>query len=323
MFTIVRSALASSSLRNCRRGVVLAARPMLNPTAAQLGKVNALLSGVSRGGHHVRDFPGPLSLKAVVRGEAWWRTGEGAFRVDRSHAVVLNAGQRYSLTTESSRYEQPPTETLVACFRAGFVEDIARTRVERGDVLLDDPATAQSPFLFQETLRPLPVALRARLLRTRAFLRAGETDPLALDELFLGLAEEALNLESRWQARARSVPAVRAATRLEILRRVGRARDFIEAELTATTSRLTLARIARAACLSPYHCHRSFLAVFGETPRRYVARRRLERAHELLATTGQSVTEVCLSVGFSSLGSFSASYRRRFGVPPSERRTVA
>ncbi len=119
------------------------------------------------------------------------------------------------------------------------------------------------------------------------------------------------------KSRARSVPAVRAGTRLEILRRVGRARDFIEAELTSTISRLTLVRIARAACLSLYHCHRSFLAVFGETPRRYVARRRLERAREMLTTTERSVTDVCLSVGFSSLGSFSASYRRRFGVSPS------
>ena len=80
---------------------------------------------------------------------------------------------------------------------------------------------------------------------------------------------------------------------------------------------VTLQDAAREAHLSPYHFHRSFTLVFNETPHSYLTRLRLERAQTLLIK-GLPVTEVCGAVGFESLGSFSALFRRRFGVPPSK-----
>ena len=69
--------------------------------------------------------------------------------------------------------------------------------------------------------------------------------------------------------------------------------------------------------MSRYHFVRQFKAVFGETPIRFRTRSRLEMARYLLVKTDDSVTDVCLAVGFSSLGSFSALFARRFGRPPS------
>ena len=69
--------------------------------------------------------------------------------------------------------------------------------------------------------------------------------------------------------------------------------------------------------MSPFHFIRQFESLFGETPHQFRIQARLERAKSLLALSDYSVTDVCMEVGFSSLGSFSSLFVRRFGVPPS------
>ena len=75
--------------------------------------------------------------------------------------------------------------------------------------------------------------------------------------------------------------------------------------------------LAREAFASEAHFIRSFKQAFGETPVQYLVRRRIERAKELLRGTDLSVTEVCLDIGFRSLGSFSSAFRREVGESPS------
>lgn len=80
---------------------------------------------------------------------------------------------------------------------------------------------------------------------------------------------------------------------------------------------LTVRDVAREVGLSPFHFIRLFEAVFGLTPHQYRIGVRLDRARALLARGELSVTEVCMHLGFSSLGSFSASFTRRVGESPS------
>jgi AraC-like DNA-binding protein len=82
----------------------------------------------------------------------------------------------------------------------------------------------------------------------------------------------------------------------------------------------SVADIARRAGLSPFRFIRLFRALFGTTPHQYRIDARLERARELLITTDRQVTDVCLDVGFTSLGSFSALFSQRVGAPPSHYR---
>jgi len=79
----------------------------------------------------------------------------------------------------------------------------------------------------------------------------------------------------------------------------------------------TIRDIARTVSMSPFQFIRRFQAVFGETPHQVRIEARLERARHLLALSDRSVTDVCMEVGFSSLGSFSDLFARRVGVPPS------
>jgi AraC-like DNA-binding protein len=81
-----------------------------------------------------------------------------------------------------------------------------------------------------------------------------------------------------------------------------------------------LETLASAAHVSPRHFSRSFRRAFGETPYQYLLTRRLERASHLLRTTELAVAEICLEVGFRSVGSFTTTFRRRLGVSPTEYR---
>jgi AraC-like DNA-binding protein len=74
--------------------------------------------------------------------------------------------------------------------------------------------------------------------------------------------------------------------------------------------------LARAAGLSRAHFSREFRATFGESPHTYLLTRRMERAAALLRTTDRSVADVCLSVGLQSIGSFTTSFKRTYGVSP-------
>jgi AraC-like DNA-binding protein len=83
---------------------------------------------------------------------------------------------------------------------------------------------------------------------------------------------------------------------------------------------LTVADLARAAHLSPAHFSREFRRAYGEAPHQYLLTRRLERAAALLRTTDGSVTDICFAVGLVSVGSFTTSFRRIYGVTPTEYR---
>lgn len=93
-----------------------------------------------------------------------------------------------------------------------------------------------------------------------------------------------------------------------------RARDTMD---RAFSQPLDVHALARVAHVSPAHFSRQFRATFGESPHRYLQRRRVERAMELLRETERSVTDICFDVGFGSLGTFSRTFRAVVGESPS------
>ena len=103
-------------------------------------------------------------------------------------------------------------------------------------------------------------------------------------------------------------------------RRLLRARDAMDRTYAQP---LDVAALARIAHVSEAHFIRTFRATFGETPHRYLQRRRVERAMFLLRESDRSVTEICLEVGFTSLGTFSRTFSRIVGESPSEYRARA
>jgi AraC-like DNA-binding protein len=97
------------------------------------------------------------------------------------------------------------------------------------------------------------------------------------------------------------------------VRHLLRARDLADSRYCEP---LTVADLAREAGLSRAHFSLEFRRAFGETPHRYLLTRRLERAAALLRDTDRSVTEICFAVGLASVGSFTTSFGRLYGLSP-------
>jgi AraC-like DNA-binding protein len=104
---------------------------------------------------------------------------------------------------------------------------------------------------------------------------------------------------------------------METVVHLRRARDLMDASYAEP---LDLDAMAAEAGFSRYHFAREFRATYGESPGAYLSRRRVERAKDLLSSANLTVTEICMVVGFTSLGSFSRRFAELVGCSPTEYR---
>jgi AraC family transcriptional regulator len=278
----------------------------VNPAAAQLGSTNAILWGRGNKSYHVREFAGPLSIKSMVRGRGCWSTPDQNFDLTvRSGYILLNDQQPYSITIDSPR----PVETFCLFFQRGFVEDAWQSATRRPELLLDRSGQIDT-LHFAETVRSSDTLVTPLLRRMHG--RVSNHLPV-LDDDFRELAVGLLYLRPDYERMLARIPAAKPSTRIELAQRLNKAREFLESSLSES---ITLDDIARAACLSPFHLHRAFRKLHGETPQAYLSRRRLEKAAALLAETDLPVTEISLSCGHASLGTFSSSFRQQYQSSP-------
>ena len=241
----------------------------------------------------------------MSRGCGVWRTGSGPFVVEPGQSLVLGEGQHYTLTIE------PRQEIGTFCpfFSPSLVREATRSRTQDPASLLDRPHDegVRVPG-FVERLRRLDSSLSRALRRLEVALADDQDDQ---DSAFLDLLDAVLDATGRDMSDAARLPARRASTREQLYRQVFRAIDYAHANLAQP---LDLAVLAKVAAMSPYHFHRTFRALIGQTPARYLTEIRIRRAGTLLDSTTRTITEICGDVGFASLGSFSSRFARVFGA---------
>jgi AraC-like DNA-binding protein len=259
--------------------------------------------------HQVSGFAGPLSIKTVLAGEVSWIVGGRELLVDGSSFLILSAGEIYSMDIRAAN----PVETCCAFFAPGFVERVALDSTTPLQAALDEPERMAPALPYLSALHGDPE--RAILNRVQTLPRRCREAlaPVAAEEDFLLLAEALLRYYEKMRAEIARVPAARASTRDELFRRLLRGREYLHSEHSGA---LSLAAAARAACLSPFHFHRSFSRAFEQTPHAYLTGLRLDRARRLLET-GSPVIDAALEVGFSSSSAFSRAFRSRYGELPS------
>jgi AraC family transcriptional regulator len=274
------------------------------PQFDQLFRSNVLLSARARG-HTVKAFPGPLSVKSVVSGEAVWRVAGQNYTVDRTGCLIVARGEAYDMSIRSD----VPVETFVVFFADSMAADVATVRTHPISNLLDDPS-ARSAEEFPITRRlwteetALPHVLR--LLR-------GVTDDASADARLRDILDAFADLAATVRSEQERIQAAGASTRAELHRRILMGRAVLDDTIERS---FDLDGVAAEACLSPHHFHRTFSAALGEAPYAYVARRRIERARRLLEESDMPVADVCAAVGYESLASFTTRFRRMVGTPP-------
>ena len=246
----------------------------------------------------------------MVRGTAWYRLEGTPIKLESPRYLLLNHGQPYQIEIDDSE----PVQSFCVFFGAGFVEDAARA-LKPGAMLLDEPFDLTHPFTVIDRLYPFDERVIPCLLRLKQSIgaQAGDTEDRLRD-----LAESLVTSQDELVEQADSLGS-RPSTRAELSRRLYRACDYMESHLDR---RINLGEISRAACLSPHHFHRSFRSQFRQTPHQYLTRLRLDRARLLLTSTRAPIQDVCIAVGMESLPSFTALFRREYGVSPGQFRKI-
>lgn len=254
--------------------------------------------------------PGDLGIRWARNGHRYFESEGERFAVDDTSYLLLNPERSY----QSHISSETEVDCFTVCLRPPFTSEVLRANSKPDAYLLDEPIgenSAANMFMEQsyyhnDTVSPI-------LARLEKYRDIAPNDYAWFDEQFHALMDALLVQHREVYREIDSMPAVRAATREELYRRLHRAKELIECRLYEP---LSLAEIATYAALSPHHFLRLFKQVFKETPHHYQIRRRLERARHLLINTNQSITNICLSVGFESMGSFSWMFRKHHGVSP-------
>lgn len=275
---------------------------------SKLGQYSFVLHEKAK--RHYWEGEGALSIKTFPRGEAMYNVGQGYYRVDAQSYLLLNQAQWYSIACESDA----GLESFCLFFEDGLAEEVQYSLTTPAHRLLDTPtAPALAPIHFFEKLYAHDDLLTPALTWLKTSLPARKDEPEWIREQLHFIVQRLLMVHQRTCREVEALPALRATTREELYRRLHRAKDFI---VSAFDQPITLQEMAGVACLSPNHFLRTFRQAFHQSPHQCLVAERLLRARNLLLTTDLTVTEICLQVGFESLGSFSSLFRKRLGQSP-------
>ena len=209
-----------------------------------------------------------------------------------------------------------PVHALTILFRSGMPEDVLGSLINSDDRLLESGEEAPSASLpFSTHLRTHDRSVSPVLLFIRRHCDSGLEDPLWYEEQLVFLLERMLVQHRQTLSRVRSIPARRAATRREIMRRISLATDFIHSNYERP---LMLQDIASAAYLSRHHFLRLFKHIHDVTPHEYLQRKRSTAAARLLRGSELAVEEIVKQVGFDSRSTLFRALRRFHGTTPRE-----
>jgi AraC-like DNA-binding protein len=268
---------------------------------------NVVATGLLRPG--TQPFVSPLSLRYALQEHYRVRTDRGHYQITPTTFVVLNEGQRGEIMVDTNT--TPRALTLV--FEQKYMADIAHAENAPLTAALEsdhDGIVVRFPECVQH-VSAYQIGSRMRELAT-ACQRGDGFESIA--DKFRAVTESVVRIYGIASRQIESIDSVRPGTRAELYRRIQRAYIYIQ---DAYNEELCLEKIARVACMSPHHFHRVFSQVYGITPLRALADRRMQMAHTLLETTDTPVSAICRAVGYHSAPTFSNLFRAKFGVPPS------
>jgi AraC-like DNA-binding protein len=228
--------------------------------------------------------------------------------------MLIDEGDRFELTIDAEQ----PVESLHVFLAPRFAAHAFRALTSSSATLLDgDVVSEELPVRFQQKLHCHDGVISPVLDEIAGVVRSNGATPGWHDEIFHRLAMALLQAHDELAGRIARLPALRAVTRREMMRRLHLAVDLIH---SAYGTPLTLEQMAEAAFFSPYHFLRAFRTAYGRTPHQYLTALRIERACALLQTTELGIAEIGRRVGFQHPTSFTLLFRQHMGVAPSHYR---
>jgi AraC-like DNA-binding protein len=253
---------------------------------------------------------GPLTIKFTLKGEEYFATKNRSYRVTPSTYLIFNNGQKYSARIQSNE----TVETISVFFRPKFAEEVLSSMVCSEDNILDNEVSrSEQPVHFMEMLYPQDTVLFPFIYKFRLASKISYHDDAWLEEELYMLLKTLLEIHRQVGEEIKKIPAVKKSTRVEVYRRIYKAKDFLDENFS---KELKIEDAAKEAFMSPFHFIRLFKNIFDETPYQYVTRKRIDKASDLILRTELPITEICFEVGFNSLSSFSWLVKQKYGMSP-------
>lgn len=254
-----------------------------------------------------------IGIKYVMKGCEHYTLNRHTHSVKEGCYLLVNEGQVYETTLD---YSKDKIKGFCIYINKQVLRDVYRNYNSSDEaLLLDDPMPAQGSFDFFEAVYR-PDDLLSQYLWGLESLLDPATGQLqvAQDELYYRIAERLLRSQCAINRQVSQIGANRHHTRVELYKRVNRARQMIE---DGEAGLLDVGDMARSVALSEFHFFRVFKQVYGISPHQYHIRRKLETARKLLLEGSLPITDIAHLSGFCDIHAFSRSFKKAFSLPPS------
>jgi AraC family transcriptional regulator len=268
----------------------------------ELGKKNIIVLLRASHDEH-QEQSSPYAFKTSFNGRRFYEFGKNTVATDPQNFLLLNDGQRFSGFVDS----EEEVESLSVFFALQFVLDILNNYTQPDSKLLENyHFFPDKEVHFFEKLYPLNENIRTIVSKLKISVSGAEEDALNTEQLLHELLKELLIGQQELRQYIRQLPFAKLSTKIEIYRRLVRAKDYMD---SCFSENISLAAMAGIACMSEHHFLRHFKLVFGKTPHQYLTVRRLEEAKVLLKKTNYSVLKVVSMIGFECPSNFSRVFK--------------
>ena len=278
-----------------------------NDEAPEL-KNNAVLFANTRTKYYYPEHKTPYLFIANFLNKGKYIANGAEIEVSDKCFYFLNANDKLEINITKNI----PVQTFLILFNQDFIEGSFNYFSQSDEKLLTTSLETQKseivfptvPFSYNESiLKKVHILSKLNLLKED------------LDDLLFDLLLDLSVLHNSTRQRLKQIQAVKKTTKEEIYRRIFMAIEMMNAHVIEKAS---LDVIAKTVCMNKFHFLARFKSITGITPHQYFIQLKLQKAYELLQTRQYSVSEVCHTLGFESIGSFSNLFKRKFHCAPSQ-----
>lgn len=249
-----------------------------------------------------------LSIKSFYNGSARYTVQQREYSVNERNYLIMNDLTKYNLIIDNKF----PIESFCVFFSPGFVSQIVSELNSSGEQLLDfSIKKSEGIKLFERNY--LHGGDISKILFHARQSSISTLSEIEKEEFYHSLLNAILFQNSDSLKKADRLALKKKSTREEIYRRLFYAKDFIDCNYIEN---LTLKKISGVAMLSENHLLRNFKQVFNISPFQYIMQLKIAEAKRQIIETDKSVTEIAISLGYSSLSNFSYYFKNVVGLSP-------
>lgn len=272
---------------------------------------NVVINAISKNASYDEHW-GPLSTKSTIRGNEYYHVNNNKYAVTANNYLIINDGNYYSTVIDS----ETDVESFTINFSASFMKEALALFHEKDESLLQNFDNSSSTYklefieqlyLHDDIVSPIIQELY-RLSQETIF------DNQKIEEFYFILIDRLLIKRKRVLGEINKVNKVKESTKLELYKRLNKAKDYIDSFFMED---ITLKDLSQICLLNQAYLLRQFKNYFNQTPRQYIIKKRMEKARLILEVDSSiPISEACLQVGYNDPSSFSKLFKHFFRLSP-------